>query len=725
MILEGIQDKFRRGNGMIRLVEVLARVGQFDEAKELAVGMEEEHRRGEALLAVARGLAGAGRFDEALEVASTSKEEQWSVDQELAGFVPTMTRGGDFDTAEKTLKRIKGGSDRNKALAALAVDLAEAGQYQRSWSHASRVSDRSERFAVCSGIVEAATRRGDEDQAQRALETAQGILDNLSGDWAVPEGMCQLARALAVGGKGPVAREMFARSTTDPAGEQVAVEPPGARTVLAKALRDHGRTAAAHTILKRLLAEAESLENHWLRFEACSEMTGILARQGEQRLVRRAFRGTLHAMKLSGRSEEGIPALVKTLVAMPRTNLRTKLLRKLKMVVHIHNLRSSWGTYLSQEMISHIAWAYGRFGDSKSARRLVKNLKHDRDRLQATRGILVAHLEADDTASALRQIEAMDSPSHRRLLIEELAEFIESRGPVEAHAPLLRSVLHVALAIPDQWLRINTLASLGDLLMELPELEEDRAHVRDRLRRELGEIIEDEDVHLQSRCIFASTLARYGDSSTARDALGRVASTIAGLAERGSSVTHQARNASHAMADAGMFEEALRYAGMMEEDERDYLHKPKLRHFSLVKPEFVHKSKAISHAVHRILETGDYRRALAIAGGIPDEQERGRALAHAATVIAAAYEDESFERFVSSEAMSTESWRRAITTWRAALLARGDLPTATLRRSMGYRPSDSTPASCRWYQTPVARPTPKPTGGEALRTLDRLQPRPA
>lgn len=710
-LADSVQDDFHRGEVLVAVTRGMACSGSPDEALDLTSAFGIDYWRSEGVLAVSRGLADAGRFDQAIRIARTFDGERWKLDQTLATLVSMMTNAGSHRLAVEALDLIEDGRYRNEALTVLAVRLAEVGRFDEAWSHAERVSDlpeqgvfstayrtvrdRSPTFAVFCDLVQTTTRLGAAALARRALDRALSILDELAGDWTTPEGICYLARALAEGGDGAAARDMFWHVATDPAGQQVAVESPGALASLAGALKERGRRREARTILQRLLTQAESHMNHWQRFEAHRELIGIIGQFAEPRMVWKAFQGALQAVTnfdryQGGQTEEACTALVESVGELADVQLRFELLDQLDK--SIRHLTAVLGRYPSERAMSQIARLYGRVGKSEEARRLVQNMKHQQDRFQADRGILLRSVELGDEIAVLQQIHDEGDSWQRRLLIQDVAEFITKSKTARQYSMLLHQLLLQARAIPDQWARIHALAALSDLVVDNPAFESDCRHLRQELRHELDAILDDSNItHVQMRCVFVATLAKYGDRATACSVLEGVANLIAELAHRQSSVNSEAEMALRAMADAGMFDDALDHARMMEDDMRVYQHEPTPRHHV----EAVHnvdKSKAISYLVQAILKSGDHHRALDVATQIPDEQQRARSLAEAATTIAAAGRDAVFDEFASSVLISRETWRRTIAAWRSALLGRGGAVEPLLRRSMAYRPSDAVAA---------------------------------
>ncbi|MEV8374746.1 trypsin-like peptidase domain-containing protein [Kribbella sp. NPDC056861] len=202
------RDKYRP---LGSLVEALAGIGQFAEARRVCGTIADLAQRAKAMLPVLSALTAAGQVDGAtavvgevvdLTTAFLQGSDLWH-DEALAEIAVALTEIGHHDAAEEIVAKMTGPSSYAEAQTSRAAVLLEAGDHLR----AAAVADLVEQFGIettdpyrrahaltdLAGALESA---GAVEQARPLAEQARRVVERLADRWAFGEAKVALAGVL-------------------------------------------------------------------------------------------------------------------------------------------------------------------------------------------------------------------------------------------------------------------------------------------------------------------------------------------------------------------------------------------------------------------------------------------------------------------------------------------------------------------------------------------------
>lgn len=161
-----------------RIAAALAKIGQFDQALQVAETIKEptkdKYTKSEALADIAKYLAESGKLEQAFQVAQTIETSN-SKAETLATIIPKLTEISQVEQALQVTQTIQVDGWKDTPLAQIAPKLVELGQTERGIKIAQTLREESTKNEVLANIADQLAKS---QKTEQALLVAQSIQDN-------------------------------------------------------------------------------------------------------------------------------------------------------------------------------------------------------------------------------------------------------------------------------------------------------------------------------------------------------------------------------------------------------------------------------------------------------------------------------------------------------------------------------------------------------------------
>jgi tetratricopeptide (TPR) repeat protein len=258
-------------------VFLLGELGQVEGAVEVAgLVLDDESKRKLTKIWASKRL-----FDQALKVAEGIEEWTGERARALAAIAVGMAEAGMFDRALKVAEGIEDAWWRAEVLAAIAEGMAKAGMidwakevFEQALKVAEGIEEAWRRAWALEAIAEGMAKAGMTDWAKEVFEQALKVTEGIEEAWRRAEALREIAGEMAKAGR-------FDRALKVAEGIEDAWERAEALRAIAEGMAKAGMTDWAKEVFERALKVAEGIEEAWRRAWALREIAREMAKAGE------------------------------------------------------------------------------------------------------------------------------------------------------------------------------------------------------------------------------------------------------------------------------------------------------------------------------------------------------------------------------------------------------------------------------------------------------------
>jgi tetratricopeptide (TPR) repeat protein len=258
-------------------VFLLGELGQVEGAVEVAgLVLDDESKRKLTKIWASKRL-----FDQALKVAEGIEEWTGERARALAAIAVGMAEAGMFDRALKVAEGIEDAWWRAEVLAAIAEGMAKAGMidwakevFEQALKVAEGIEEAWRRAWALEAIAEGMAKAGMTDWAKEVFEQALKVTEGIEEAWRRAEALREIAGEMAKAGR-------FDRALKVAEGIEDAWERAEALRAIAEGMAKAGMIDWAKEVFEQALKVAEGIEEAWRRAWALEAIAEGMAKAGE------------------------------------------------------------------------------------------------------------------------------------------------------------------------------------------------------------------------------------------------------------------------------------------------------------------------------------------------------------------------------------------------------------------------------------------------------------